>query len=235
MATVSKLDSNKPDKIDAWQFYRTLERAISCNTTYVNGCFGASLDLPKNLTRYTKAGWNKEHAEQIKAAAAKGHCFGFDCVGLVKSCGWWGWIGDPKALYGGAVYKAHNMPDCSVHAIIRDYCKKGVNIDKKNMEIPFLALLYDLDWSHIAVSIGNGIAIEATRYGDVPGVRYTYIANAAHPLVKKIPTRHYDAYAICNYIDYSKIWKAVDANGILTVLQAIPDVKPPVQITKFAL
>jgi hypothetical protein len=225
--------SAEPLKINAWDFFQKLNLALSSRTVYVNGCFGASLDIPKNLIRYTKTGYNLEHKAEILAAAAEGHCFGFDCIGLVKSVGWWGWTGDSTKLYGGAAYKTNGMPDCSVHKMIRDYCKKGFEI-KKDMDIPFLALLYDEDWSHIAVSIGNGFAIEATRYGDKPGVRKTYIKNAKHPLiVQDVPSRHYDAYAICKYINYKGIWKAVDAHGVMTVLTAVPSITPPVLVSEF--
>lgn len=221
-----------PKTIKAWDLFKNLELAVHSNTTYVNGCFGASLDLPKNLTRYTKAGWNLENKDQILAAAATGNCFGFDCIGLIKSVGWWGWYADPNALYGGAVYKANDMPDCSVHAFVRDYCEKGQDI-KTTSDIPFLAVLYNKDWSHIAIHIGNGIAIEATRYGRKPGVRYAYVYGVRHPLIKSIETRRYDAFATCKLIDYSELWKAVDAHGVMSVLNAIPDMTPPVQITAF--
>lgn len=225
-----------PKKIKAWEWYKTLELAASSKTIYINGCFGASLDIPKNVTRYTKSGYNLEHADEIKAAAASGHCFGFDCIGYVRSTGWWGWCGDSSKLYGGATYKNNGMPDCSVHAFIRDFCKKGVDIEKgKTKTVPFLALLYDKDWSHIAVSIGNGIALEATRYGDKPGVRYVYIKNVDHPLIKKLDTRHYDAYAICKFVDYKGLWQAIDADGVMSILTAVPDLKPPLTVTEIQL
>lgn len=222
-----------PLKVKAWDFFQTLNLALSSRTVYVNGCFGASLDIPKNLIRYTKTGYNLEHKAEILAAAAEGHCFGFDCIELVKTTGWWGWKADPTKLYGGAAYKTNGMPDCSVHAMIRDYCWKGVDI-KPGTDVPFLAFLYDKDWSHIAVSIGNGFAIEATRYGDKPGVRKTYIKHAKHPLIQKnVPVREYDAYAICRLVDYSGVWKAIDADGVMTVLTAVPNITPPVTVEEF--
>lgn len=208
--------ADTPNVISALAFRDRMEISLNSNTVYAVGGFGASLDFEKNLTRYTKSGYNKEHADEIRAAAAKGNCFAFDCICWLKSVGWWDWYGDPSKLYGGAVYKKNGMPDCSVHAMIRDYCSDHTTIKSTTKDVPFLAFLYMTDWSHIAVSLSNGIAMEATRYGKNPGVRLVRIDGLPCPLPSSSrpkETRKFDRFARCDYIDYSNVLQCLDAEN----------------------
>lgn len=220
--TQSTASDRTPETIDALEFAQNLILAYTSNTIYVNGCFGASFDVERAVRKYavkTKNSYNKEHAEEIKATAGK-HYFGFDCISLIKSVGWWEWSADSSKLYGGAVYKARNMPDCSVHAMMRDHCYTNHDLEKTS-QIPWLGFVATKSWDHIAVHIGGNNVLEATRYGDAK-VRRAHIKGM--PYVREsdrlLPVRTFDLYALCKYINYANVAQITSCDGLITYTAA---------------
>lgn len=204
-----------PNTIDAWEMLYWAFEAYYSNTTYAVGTFGSSLDYKGNLAKITKSGWNAEHKDQIYADAKKGKCFAFDCIGYVKSTGWWGWEGDPEMRYGSAVYKSNNMSDCSVHAFFRDLCYSRQKITNS---VPIGTYCGLNDWSHIAISAGNNTVLEATRYGS-HNVRRARIAGL--PTIKefeKLPEREFDFWAYCKYVSFEETSVITDASGRETLI-----------------
>lgn len=124
-------------------------------TLYVMGCFGAPLNSA-NKKRYTNNhAYNKnpERTELINAATDK--TFGFDCVGLIKGI-LWGWNGNARKTYGGAVYCSGGVPDTDADTLLR-MCKE-ISADFKNIAVG------EVVWTdgHIGIYIGNGLAVECT-------------------------------------------------------------------------
>lgn len=230
MATKKK---ETPKTISGLNLFIALQLAYAANTTYATGTFGSSLNIARNLTRITKDpdSWNGQHKEQIYADAAKGDCFAFDCIGLVQGAGWWGWNAEPSKTYGGAKYE-DGMPDVSVHAFFRDYCNDRVKISSVE-EVPILTFCGLNDWSHIAVSVGGNLVIEATRYG-THNVRLARIKGKTvnSRRYMDLPERAFDYYAFCKYVDLSDLWKVTDALGNITITPASDDMRPPILITK---
>lgn len=192
-----------PNSVQAWEFLDTLFLALRSNTTYAEGTFGSSLDYKGNLAKITRSGWNAEHKEQIEADAKKGKCFAFDCVGLVKSAGWWGWEADPSMRYGGAAYKSNRMSDISIHAIFRDLCYSRKKITA-GVHVPIMTFCGVSDWSHIAVCAGNNTVIEATRYGTHNVRRARIKGLTTIPEFEKLPEREFDFYAFCKYVMFDE-------------------------------
>ena len=78
------------------EFIEKAKLAESTPSCYVTGCFGAPLDMSGVIerweTEYTK---NKKYDALMRERAALAvqqgtHCFGFDCVNLIKAI-LWGW------------------------------------------------------------------------------------------------------------------------------------------------
>lgn len=127
--------------------------ALNYKTLYVLGCFGAPLTA-KNKARYTRNNtFNAGRANLINAQTED--TFGFDCVCLIKGV-LWGWNGDTKKTYGGAIYSSNNVPDIGADTIINK-CK-NVSTDFKNIEIGELVWMS----GHVGIYIGNGLAVECS-------------------------------------------------------------------------
>jgi hypothetical protein len=84
--------------------------AKNYKTLYILGCFGAPMSA-RNKDRYSSnLAYNRQTVRTVKIKAATSNTFGFDCVNLIKAL-LWGWEGDASEVYGGAIYKANNVPD----------------------------------------------------------------------------------------------------------------------------
>lgn len=138
------------------EFVEILKKiATEYKTLYVNGCFGAPL-TNKNKDRYTKnTSFNRQPARTNMIMAASEDTFGFDCVNLVKGA-LWGWKGDKKANYGGAVYCSNGVPDIGETAMI-NRCA-DVSSDFSKIEVGELLYMP----GHVGVYIGNGLAVECS-------------------------------------------------------------------------
>lgn len=150
------------------EFIAMLNKALSENTTYATGAFGASIgNFPSQLERYVKN--TPELADTIKYRAAKPPCFAFDCVGLVKGI-LWDWCADETKVYGGATYKSNGVLDYSTDTLINK-CT-DVSTDFTKIEVGELLWLS----GHVGVYIGNGYAIECTSAWDAK-VQKTVVTN----------------------------------------------------------
>lgn len=129
--------------------------AEDLDTLYIMGCFGAPMN-EKNKARYKKNhDYNKKPERSNMIQCASDSTFGFDCCGLVKSI-LWGFSADRKKTYGGAKYKANNVPDTNSEGLIQK-CK-DVSTNMKNITAGELVWMK----GHCGIYIGNGRVVEAT-------------------------------------------------------------------------
>lgn len=129
--------------------------ATDYKTLYVMGCFGAPM-TQTNKARYCKNhSYNKKAERTAMIQAATEDTFGFDCVCLIKGI-LWGWSGDVSRTYGGAVYKANDVPDIGADSMIK-VCK-DVSTDFSGIEVGEAVWME----GHIGVYIGDGLAVECT-------------------------------------------------------------------------
>lgn len=132
-----------------------IDVAKNYKTLYVRGCFGAPMN-ESNKARYIAHHEYNGQAERTRMInAATADTFGFDCVCLIKSL-LWEWKGDKSKRYGGATYKANNVPDINADAMI-NVCKE-TSTDFSKIEIG------EAVWKpgHIGIYVGNGLAVECT-------------------------------------------------------------------------
>lgn len=131
------------------------EIATKYKTLYVMGCFGAPMTDVNKVRYCANHKYNKDASRQKMIKAASADTFGFDCVNLIKGI-LWGWKGDKKKTYGGAIYATNNIPDIGADAMIT----KCLNVSKefKNIEIG------EAVWckGHIGIYIGDGLAVECS-------------------------------------------------------------------------
>lgn len=169
------------------------KRLISCatdyNTMYVSGCFGAPL-ISSTIERYiNKNSYNKK-IENLIRKCAKDYdehgkiTFGFDCVCLVKGI-LWGWYGNEKHIYGGAVYKKNDIPDFGVNSLYK-YCTGWSNNFDKIIpcEIVWLS-------GHCGIYVGNGNVVECTPKWD----------NKVQ--IRKLSDRNWKRHGKLNFINYN--------------------------------
>ena len=139
-----------------YEFIEKLKAAANCKTLYVKGGFGLTLNAKGKQRAIDSYEYNKKRAAKINAMP--NDSFGFDCCGSIKGV-IWGFSGDPKKTYGGAVYKSNNMPDVTEKGLI-DMCSERSK-DLNNImpgEILYMK-------GHCGVYIGNGRVIESTPSG----------------------------------------------------------------------
>ena len=173
---------------------------------YVTGCFGAPLDMPGVIERWeAEYSKNKKYDALMRDRAAAAvelgeHCFGFDCVNLVKAI-LWGWDADGAQEYGGAKYQSNGVPDTTVDGIF-DMCTE------KSSDFSGIkpgAMLYMSNGGHCGIYIGDGLAIEATGSWD----RMIYVT-ALNNLQDVYPNAEYDKrrtwqkWGLLPWIDYSE-------------------------------
>lgn len=133
--------------------------ATKYKTLYVMGCFGAPM-TEANKNRYcNNHSYNRQATRTKLIKAASADTFGFDCVCLIKGV-LWGWNGDKGAIYGGAKYKANNVPDIGADSMITKCTELSTNFN--DIEIG------EAVWvkGHIGIYIGDGLAVECTPAWD---------------------------------------------------------------------
>ena len=197
-------------KVD--EFIKQLEKAASCNTLYVMGCFGSPM-TPSNKTRAkNEHPYNKrpERAKMIDAAAAD--CFGFDCVNLIKGI-LWGWNGDTSRSYGGAVYKSNNVPDLGADSFFR-LCHIRYT-DFSNIQ-PGAAVWMP---GHIGIYVGGGKVIECSpRWKNC--VQYTNLGNIGN---KTGNWREWKEWGFIPFVDYPNDRTGYpDKNGLYNSVDECP-------------
>lgn len=184
------------------------EVAQNYKTLYVLGAFGWPMTA-KNKTRALNHSnsrarvYNSKTARKVKINAAGPDTFGFDCVCMIKAL-LWGWNGNQAKTYGGAVYKANDVPDIGADQMI-SACS-GVSTDFSTIEVG------EAVWftGHIGVYIGDGLAVECTpRWKD--GVQIT----AVHNIGKKTGYngRKWTKHGKLPYVTYTGAAEKTDEEG----------------------
>lgn len=135
------------------EFIEKLKLAVNCDTLYIKGGFGLTLNAKGKQRAINSYAYNKKREKKINAMPD--NSFGFDCCGLVKGV-YWGFNADPKKVYGGATYKSGGLADVSEVGLL-SLCNEISN-DFDNI-IPG-ELVYIK--GHCGVYIGNGEVIEST-------------------------------------------------------------------------
>lgn len=165
------------------------EIALSRKTLYVAGCFGAPMTAA-NKTRYTKnASYNAASSRSAVIKAAGTDTYGFDDAGLIKGV-LWGWTGDKKLTYGGAVYASNKVPDLDADAL---FAKCKAISDDWSFLLPG-----ELVWmsGHVGVYIGEGKVAESTPSWD-GGVQITKLG-----FVTEFKTRQWTKHGKLPYVKY---------------------------------
>ena len=144
--------------------------AKNYKTVYMKGVFGAPVTeslIIEKAKQYPKW-YTAERRAKFRSLIGKGY-FGFDCVCLLKSL-LWGWAGDLKKSYGGAVYNSNGVPDIGTEAMIA--ACKDVSTDFAGIKIGELLWMQ----GHVGIYIGDGLAVEATNSWK-DGVQITTVHN----------------------------------------------------------
>lgn len=197
------------------KFVEMAKLAVSVPTLYVNGCFGAPM-TDYNKKRYmNNTAFNKAPNRQKLIAAASPDTFGFDCICLIKAI-LWNWFADPNAIYGGAEYKAHGVPDFPVDGNAKtkgllDYCT-DVSTDFSKI-LPGEVLHIP---GHAGIYLGDGLCAECTyRWKD--GVQITAVANLGNN--KKVAnSRTWNEHGKLQWIEY-KAKKDLQYSVILDIVR----------------
>lgn len=186
------------------EFINQAKLAADTPSCYVTGCLGAPLDMPGVIERWeAEYPKNKNYDQLMRTRAALAvqqgtHCFGFDCVNLIKVL-INGWDADGSQEYGGSVYQKY-CPDVTVEGLY-EYCT-----DKSTdfSGIKPGAMLVMSNGGHCGIYIGDGLAIEATGSWE----RKIYVT-ALNNLKDKYPNPDYDKrrtwqkWGLLPWIDYS--------------------------------
>lgn len=138
------------------EFIEKMKQAAACKTLYVKGGFGLTLNAKGKERAINSYAYNKKRADKINAMP--NDSFGFDCCGSIKGV-IWGFDGDPKKTYGGAVYKSNGLDDVNELGLIK-LCTDRSS-DMKNItpgEILYMK-------GHCGVYIGDNKVIESTPAG----------------------------------------------------------------------
>ena len=149
--------------MDNKEFVRLLESISKMKTYYIKGGFGLVLNASGKKRAINQYKYNADRADKINALDP--HTFGFDCCGLVKGA-LWGFTGDSKKTYGGAVYKANGLDDVNESGLLK-LCK-DVSTDMKNITPGELLYMS----GHCGIYAGDSKVIESTPSGKC-GVQIT--------------------------------------------------------------
>lgn len=174
--------------MDNKAFVQLLESISKMKTYYIKGGFGLVLNASGKKRAIDQYKYNADRADKINALDP--HTFGFDCCGLVKGT-IWGFTGDSKKTYGGAVYKANGLDDVNESGLLK-LCK-DVSTDMKNI-LPG-ELLYMS--GHCGIYAGDGKVIESTPSGKC-GVQITDFKRVKWTKHGKLPYIQYEGMQVIN-------------------------------------
>lgn len=198
------------------KFVEMAKLAVSVPTLYVNGCFGAPM-TDYNKKRYmNNTAFNKAPNRQKLIAAATPDTFGFDCINLIKGI-LYGWKADENAIYGGAEYKAHGVPDFPVDGNAKtkgllDYCT-DVSTDFSKI-LPGEVLHIP---GHAGIYLGAGLCAECTyRWKD--GVQITAVENMGNNAMVT-NSRTWNEHGRLVWIDYLEAKKDIQYSVILDIVR----------------
>lgn len=154
----------------AKEFIEKMILAEKQNTHYIMGCFGAPMNK-SNKQRYIREyAYNKKHEAEINKLSE--NTFGFDCVCFIKGI-LWGWNADTTKEYGGAKYKANNVPDVSTEGMLA-LCS-DVSTDFSKIVPGELVHMT----GHVGIYIGDGKVIECTPKW-TNNVQYSNLGNLGY-------------------------------------------------------
>lgn len=173
---------------------RALEIAENYRTVYAKGMVG----MPVNETyvSYMQGLYPDWYTEKkVAALLADAGRFGFDCVCLIKAI-LWGWRGDYGSRFGGAIYKADEIPDFSVDGMLE--LSEDVSRDFSQIEVGEVLWLP----GHVGIYIGDGLAVECTPSWD-NGVQITAVSNIGSAFDRY--SRRWEKHGKLKYIDYEEV------------------------------
>ena len=191
------------------EFVRELERIASLKTFYIKGGFGLTLNAKGKKRAIESYKENAARADRINAL--DNDTFGFDCCGLIKGF-IWGFIGDPKKVYGGAVYKANGLNDVNESGLLK-LCKE-VSENFDNL-IPGEFLYTNKPNGHCGIYAGNGKVIEATPSGKC-GVQITDLNRVKWLKHGKLPYIQYEETPASNTPQTDSVFHIVRPGETLT-------------------
>ena len=167
------------------EFVRLLEDISKMKTYYIKGGFGLVLNAAGKKRAINQYKYNADRADKINALDP--HTFGFDCCGLVKGA-IWGFTGDSKKTYGGAVYKANGLDDVNESGLLKLCANVKENVDNL---VPGDFLWTNKPNGHCGIYVGNGKVIECTPSGKC-GVQITDLSRIKWLKSGKLPFIQYE-------------------------------------------
>lgn len=173
---------------------------------YVLGCWGVPLTYGSNLNRFSNNyDYNKKRASMYSDAVAKAKAdgvalFGGDCCGIVKGL-LWGWCGDAGKVYGGCNYGSNGMPDTTIYAMLNTHCT-DISDDFSNIQ-PGEFLVYDKEYGHCGLYLGDGLCLESTPKWD-NCFQITEVWNIKKTQSKGRKWWKHGKFKIVDYTDYVK-------------------------------
>lgn len=181
-------------KMKASVFVETAKKiATDYKTLYVMGCIGSPLTKAAKKRAIASYSYNRKPIREYIINQASADTFGFDCVCLIKSI-LWGWNGDLKAEYGGAVYESNGVPDEGATTFF-EHCEDANSDFTKQLDVG------ELLWTtgHIGIYIGGGLAVECTpNWKDK--VQITAVGNIGEQ--DGYPTRTWLRHGHTPYLEY---------------------------------
>lgn len=189
--------------------------AKNYKTLYIMGCFGAPMNS-KNKKRYCdNDAYNRKSERTKMIQAASTDTFGFDCVCLIKGI-LWGWNGDRRKNYGGAVYESNGVPDIGANKMFSLCTEQSSDFSK--IEIG------EAVWKdgHIGVYVGDGLAVECT-----PSWKNRVQFTACNQAKSGYPRRNWTKHGKLPYIEYVEtvVEKPVAKKSVHEIAEEVIDGK----------
>lgn len=160
--------------------------AENCHTVYLMGTFGAPLSdalitqKARQYPNYYSAG-----RQSYLRGITVNRPWAFDCVGLIKGI-LWGWEGDGNKSFGGAVYRANEVPDISANTMAKRCLERSASLEEI---LPGEAVYMN---GHIGIYVGDGTVVESTLTGKYDGVVITNLKERNWAGHGKLPWVEYE-------------------------------------------
>ena len=195
-------------KVD--EFIKQLEKAASCHTLYVMGCFGWPMTESNKARCIKEEKYNQRTERKQLIEAADVNTFGFDCVNLIKAI-LWGWDGCMSLTYGGAKYKSNGVPDLGADSFFNLCPQKYTDFSRiKRGAAVWMS-------GHIGIYIGQGQVIECSpRWQN--GVQITHLANTGNTMGH---SRIWTAWGLIPFVDYDE--NETKATGVYNKVDECPE------------
>lgn len=185
--------------MNAQSLISKLTKCLESPTWYVMGGFGARLG--KDYVNYQYK-YNRENRAGIEAHYNTNPLtFGFDCVGLIKACLFFGFEANQNEEFGGAKYNSEQ--DITISAFKKSCPSVSTDFSEGATEAGELVFI---GTSHIGVHIGNGEVIECTPAWK-GCVQKTLLPWRNSTNYDALPVRAWDCHGKSSFIDYNVDWK----------------------------